>query len=212
MGQPQPDQSSAQWTDPVALDVAFKEYQFLAESTDKITDRRQTVNTLFVSINALFLTGVGYLLLQFFQNIHEALFFLFGFLAIAIITGIVNRAWLKLSESNRRLVDLRIRYLKQLEKQLRHGGVFPVVETPLKPDEVRAGGAHVETTRGTYTLEDILYNPEAKKEPFGFSRAEQRIGRTFTIAYWLGFALAVAAYIVTVLIPMYMPGLQHLHL
>lgn len=198
------------WQTKDASKVAFEEYRFLADSTDRITDRRQTVNTLFVSINALFLTGVGYLLLQFLQNMREAVFFLAGFLAIAIITGIINRAWLRLSESNRRLVDLRIRYLKQLEKHLRHGGAFPVVEIPLKKDEIRAESVNVETTRGTYTLEDVLYNPGAKKEPFGFSRAEQRIGKTFTVAYWVALIIAVVAYVVVVIAPMYIQGFPHL--
>jgi hypothetical protein len=195
------------WQTKDASKVAFEEYRFLADSTDRITDRRQTVNTLFVSINALFLTGVGYLLFQFLQNIREAPFFLLGFVAIAAIMGTINRAWLRLSESNRRLVDLRIRYLKQLEKHLRHGGAFPEVETPLKKDEIRADGAHVETTRGTYTLEDMLYNPDAKKEPFGFSRAEQRIGKTFTVAYWVALFIAIIAYVAVAVLPMYVQPL-----
>jgi hypothetical protein len=208
-GQPQGQPQDA-WQTKDALKVAFEEYRFLADSTDRITDRRQTVNTLFVSINALFLTGVGYLLFQFLQNIREAPFFLLGFVAIAAITGTINRAWLRLSESNRRLVDLRIRYLEQLETHLRHGGAFPEVETPLKKDEIRADGAPFVKTRGTYTLEEVLYNPEAKKEPFGFSRAEQRIGKTFTFAYWLALAIAIIAWVVDVVLPLYVQGFPHL--
>lgn len=181
---------------PEALNYTFQEYQALAVGTDKITDRRQTVNTLFVSINALFLTGLGYLLLQFIQNMGRGgVLFIFGFLVIAIVTTRINRAWLKLSEQNRRLVDLRIRYLKQLEKQLRHGGVFPVVETPLKADETRVEGKNVVVTRGTYTLEDVLYNPDSKTTPFGFSAAEQQIGHTFTAAYWFAFIFSLVVYL-----------------
>lgn len=201
MGQPTSNQAPSGWTNPETLKTAFDEYRFLSESTDDITDRRQTVNTLFVSINALFLTGVGYLLFQFFQSSRDAIPFLIAFLAIAIITSLVNSAWLSLSESNRKLVDLRIRYLKQLEKHLRLGGVFPDVVTPLKDYETRAPGKNVEETRGTYTLEDVLYNPGAKKQPFGFSRAEQRIGRTFTWAYWLGFVFAILTYVYIVVLP-----------
>ena len=210
MEQPPLSQGASDWTNPEALKIAFDEYKFLSEGTDDITDRRQTVNTLFVSINALFLTGVGYLLFQFFQSSHDAIPFLIAFLAISIITSLINSAWLSLSESNRKLVDLRIRYLKQLEKHLRHGGAFPVVEIPLKKDEIRAESVNVETTRGTYTLEDVLYNPGAKKEPFGFSRAEQRIGKTFTVAYWVALIIAVVAYVVVVIAPMYIQGFPHL--
>lgn len=195
------NQGTTDWTNPEALKIAFDEYKFLAEGTDDITDRRQTVNTLFVSINALFLTGVGYLLYQFIQSSRDTVLFLAAFLAIAIITSLINSAWLSLSESNRKLVDLRIRYLKQLEKHLRQGGVFPIVEIPLKEFETRAPEVNVEKTRGTYTLEDVLYNPGARKLPFGFSRAEQRIGRTFTWAYWLAFVFAVAGFVYAVVLP-----------
>lgn len=201
MEQPAPGQGNTDWTNPEALKIAFDEYKFLSESTDDITDRRQTVNTLFVSINALFLTGVGYLLFQFFQSTRDAIPFLFAFLIIVFITSLINSAWLSLSESNRRLVDLRIRYLKQLEKHLRQSDLFPVVETPLKKDETRAPGVNVEMTRGTYTLEDVLYNPGAKKEPFGFTHAEQRIGKTFTWAYRVAFLFAVGAYVYAVVLP-----------
>jgi len=172
------------------------------EGTDKITDRRQTVNTLFVSINALFLTGVGYLLLQSFQSVTHSAWFIVGFLVIAILMTRINTTWLNLSESNRRLVDLRIRYMKQLEKHLRAENVFPVVVVPLKSDEVRVKGIQTETTRGTYTLEDVLYNPDAKHQPLGFSRAEQRVGRAFTAAYWLAFIIAIAAFAVIVGAPL----------
>jgi hypothetical protein len=199
--QPAPGQGTTDWTNPEALKIAFDEYKFLSESTDDITDRRQTVNTLFVSINALFLTGVGYLLFQFFQSTRDALPFLVAFFIIAVITSLINSAWLSLSESNRKLVDLRIRYLKQLEKHLRQSDLFPIVEIPLKDYETRGPGANVEKTRGTYTLEDVLYNPGAKKQPFGFSRAEQRIGKTFTWAYRAAFLLAVFAYVYAVVLP-----------
>jgi hypothetical protein len=201
MSQPTQNQGTTDWTTPEALRIAFEEYKFLSEGTDDITDRRQTVNTLFVSINALFLTGVGYLLYQFIQSSRDTILFLAAFLAVAIITSLINSAWLNLSESNRKLVDLRIRYLKQLEKHLRQSDIFPNVEIPLKKYETRAPEVNVEKTRGTYTLEDVLYNPGAKKQPFGFSRAEQRIGRTFTWAYWFAFLFAGAALLLRIALP-----------
>ncbi|MGH2501725.1 MAG: RipA family octameric membrane protein [Ktedonobacterales bacterium] len=203
MSQPQPMTPDPAWLNPTAQDLAFREYQLLMEGTDKVTDRRQSVNTLFVSINALFLTGVGYLLLQLFQNMNRAIWFIAGFLVISLIMWRINSTWLDLSESNRRLVDLRIRYMKQLEKHLREAQVFPVVEVPLKADEARVEGMQVEKTRGTYTVEDVLYNPDARNQPLGFSRAEQRIGRTFGLAYWVALLIAIAAYIVLALLPHY---------
>src|SRR5512135_3365539 len=65
MGTPAPGGTSP--FDEKRATFAFQEYQMVADDTSKITDRRQTVNTLFVTINALFLTGVGYLLYLYFQ-------------------------------------------------------------------------------------------------------------------------------------------------
>ncbi len=202
--------------------LAFQEYQFVAEDTAKITDRRQTVNTLFVSINAIFLTGVGYLLYLYFQTIEgdvRIFFFSLGFLAIAIITTRINHAWLRLSEQSRKLINLRIRYLERLENFLRDTGYFPVVDTPLKgepadkntekeyeappatfpgsefayPDQAKVKQRWMRT-RGTYSLEEVLYNnPSPKQQPFSFSEAEQRVGHTFTVAYWIAFGASVIA-------------------
>ncbi len=187
--------SASQGAQPLSRDslqASFQEYQALAAGTDKVTDRRQTVNTLFVSINALFLTGVGYLLLQFLESDHQSAWFIVGFFAIALITWRINSAWLKLSEQNRRMVDLRIRYLQQIEKQLRDADFLPTVTVPLKPDEIMADGKDTMATRGTYSLEDVLYSPSAKRPPFSFTRAEQQIGRAFTLSYWLAFIIAIA--------------------
>lgn len=200
-----PEPQDAAWDADTKFGIAFHEYQLLMEGTDKITDRRQTVNTLFVSINALFLTGVGYLLFQSFQSFQKdrnTFWFLFGFLIIAVFMSVINATWLDLSDSNRRLVDLRIRYMKQLEKHLRHAGVFPVVHVPLEVGEGRVPGHLVDTTRGTYTLEDVLYNPETGKPPLSFSRAEQRVGTMLIGAYWLALLFAGAAYIVLVILPL----------
>lgn len=186
--------SASQGAQPLSHDslkASFQEYQALAAGTDKVTDRRQTVNTLFVSINALFLTGVGYLLLQYLQSDHPSPWFILGFLAIAGITSRINKVWLKLSEQNRRMVDLRIRYLKQIEAQLRDAGFLPMVTVPLRPEEIMADGKDSMTTRGTYSLEDVLYSPSAKRQAFSFTRAEQQIGHAFTWSYWVAFIVAI---------------------
>lgn len=191
-----------------SLQASFQEYQALAEGTDKVTDRRQTVNTLFVSINALFLTGVGYLLLQYLSSQSASGWFILGFVAIAWITTRLNSVWLKLSEQNRRMVSLRIRYLKEIEKQLRDSNFLPMVTVPLYDDEVMTDGEHSMTTRGTYTLEDVLYSPNAKRPAFSFTNAEQQIGHAFTWAYWIALiaAIAVGASHVLVSLGYHLPG------
>lgn len=161
----------------------------MAEDTARLSDRRQVVNTLFVSINALFLSGIGYLFLQIVQRQTRLLVAAVAFLFVAIGASLLNRAWLRLSEQSRRLVDLRIRYLKALEALMREGGAFASVQVPLKADERATPDQATLTTRGAYTLEDVLYRPQAKHANFGFSRAEQMVGRTFTTAYWVAVIL-----------------------
>jgi hypothetical protein len=225
MGMPAPGGSPEHDHTHKQASLAFDEYKMVAEDTAKITDRRQTVNTLFVTINALFLTGVGYLLylsFQFASGDSHIFLFALGFLAIALITSIFNRSWLRLSEQSRKLIDLRIRYLEQLEAFLRSTNYFPTFDTPLKgmdpkqdkeyegvpptfPGAERthpdAGGTPKRwmTIRGTYSLEEVLYNnPNPEFKVFGFSRAEQRVGRTFTAAYWVAFAVTALAILVQI--------------
>lgn len=229
--------------------LAFDEYKLVAEDTARISDRRQTVNTLFVSINALFLTGVGYLLYKYGQSYGDGLhltFFTAGFLVIAVLTRMINRSWLRLSDQYSKLINLRIRYLEKLEAFLRDTGYFPTFEVPLKGMDpvadadyeapplamnsavtthtsaaaetefkklVDASAANMALkkygdvkppqpqrwmdTRGTYTLEEVLYNnPKPGFKVFGFTKAEQQVVRAFGVAYWLAFWASLAGIVV----------------
>lgn len=206
--------------DEDGLDATFDEYKFVAEDTSKLSDRRQTVNNLFVTINVLFVTGGGYLLTQFTtSNQHFALFWYVGGLAaIAIIATLLNSSWMHLTENSRRLIDLRFRYLRSLEAKIRDtkGTFFTPTQTPLNgidprtrdyelqsddfPGEVivvkdsKGRDRRVAVTRGTYTLEDVLYgNPNG---PIGFSKVEKRVTLTFIWTYWVGFVFASALAII----------------
>lgn len=113
---------------------AFNEYQMLVEDMAKLSDRRQMINTLFVTINTIFLTGVGYLLYklgQAYGDNTQVLFFAIGFLVIAALTTVFNNAWRRIGGQYSNLVNLRVRYLKQLEVFMRASGFFPVFETSL---------------------------------------------------------------------------------
>lgn len=211
-------QMGADWRNPAVFDVAFQEYQHLMEGTDRATDRRQTVNTLFVSINALFLTGVGYLLFQFIHEVgkldtRSACLYIAGFLVIVVIMHRINGAWHRLSDQNRRLVDLRIRYMKRIEESMRAATTFFLtVEVTLKDDEdhadakpasAEAGAKRTLTTRGAYSLEDVLYsNPNPTAKTFGFTAAEQQIESAFTLSYWLALIVSILAYAATLAAPL----------
>lgn len=209
MAVPQPGQPNQQ-PGATELDMTFREYHALVESTDRITERREAINTLFVSINALFLTGVGYLLLQFLKSrtsLLESALFVLGFLTIALITMRVNGRWHNISEQYRRLVNLRIRYMIQLENRLRTSEMFPSVSIELTKDEKRSDGVTSISGRGVYTIEDeALYSPKVVKSPPSVSKAEQQIARAFTFAYWTALVFAVVVLVVYDLLPIFLNG------
>ena len=106
--------------------------------------------------------------------------------------------WLRLSEQNRRLLNLRLRYLVALEKHLAQSEYFPSVTISLRPYEMREGQSSDKATftgLGIYTIEgETLYHPTAKNKPFGFADAEVCVGRLFMAAYWAAFLIAGILY------------------
>jgi hypothetical protein len=193
-------------------DATFEEYKFVAEDTAKLTDRRQTVNNLFITLNVLFITGGGYLLSQVLTGAKQdtSLFWYVGGMgAIAIIATLLNDTWLRLTDYSRRLINLRFRYLEALETRLRgmKDTFFTDVDTPLKGTDPKLRDSELPPpnypgavitvndkrwvrTRGTYTVEEVLYgNP---KSPMSFSALEKRVTWTFIIAYWASFLLTLS--------------------
>lgn len=194
--------TDAAWDREETISYAFKEYELLVENTARVSEARQSFSSLYISVvNLGFLTGVGYLLLQFFQGGANSPWVLGGLFVIAVMLTTINTSWLKLSEQNRRLLNLRIRYLEELEARLAAAGVFPPVEIKLKADEIGADGKDTYVGRGTYTIEHSMYLPGAKRIPYGFTQAEETIGRLFTRVYWLAFLVAVACFAYVVLLP-----------
>jgi hypothetical protein len=161
----------------MASDVRFKEYQALIEDTAKISDRRQTTNNIFVSLNVLFLTGLGLLFLQ--SGPHLSSWWVAGIFAIVTFIAItLNNNWLDQIEKSRRLVSLRIRYLEGLEDSLRASGEFEnITVQPEKGGTPQAG-------RGVYTFERMsLYSGSDPR--LGFTRSERALGITFNAIYLL---------------------------
>lgn len=186
------------WAERKAITVAFKEYELLVENTAKVSDNRQALSSLYISVvNFGFLTGAGYLVLQFFQRDVTLETLVGGLFAIAVLITAINQTWLRLSEQNRKLLNLRLRYLVELEKHLAQSSIFPPVEIKLRPEEIGSDGKDTFSGRGTYTIEKILYPPDAKSAAFGFSQAEERIGNIFLMTHWLAFSIAAIAYLIT---------------
>ncbi len=55
-------------------DFIFDEYKHVIENTAKLSDRRQTINDIFVGLNSLFLTAVVALLTYLINDLHLTTF------------------------------------------------------------------------------------------------------------------------------------------
>ncbi len=209
MNQPPQPSSSGSSQQPDTLDFMFREYHLLMEGTDKITDRRQTVNTLFVSINALFLTGVGYMLMQSLKDltsVTNSLLYIVGFLIIAFIATSINHRWLKLSGQYSNLVNLRIRYLTAMEEYLRSHGAFPQITIPLRKDEYAPNTPATKTSRGTYSFEEVIYVPAVTKKTLSFTDSEKQISHLFTASYWIVVTFALVGVFTLEILPKLIAG------
>ena len=54
--------TGTQFPEGPRLSMLFDQYKLLVDSSDKLVARRQTVNTFFLSINALLLSTVGFII------------------------------------------------------------------------------------------------------------------------------------------------------
>ncbi len=153
--------------------LRFEEYNNVIEQTAKLSDRRQTINDIFVGINSLFLTGLGYLFttLQLTNWYPTALF---G--AVAVLATLMNVTWRRLNENYRILIEKRLGYARQIESGLQSFGLLA--------DSHLADGKKMPTF-GVLHQEDSLYGSETEKPRirFGFSVLEQGLIRVFRYSY-----------------------------
>jgi len=91
----------------------FEEYKLFVEDTARFTDRRQTVNNIYVAVNSILLGASGLLLGQFFSENNWQ-----GLLAVLIaFAGIVIcLQWIQLIGKYKTLVAFRIRHLRKMEE------------------------------------------------------------------------------------------------
>ena len=54
--------TGTQFSEGGRLSILFDQYKLFVDSSDKLVARRQTVNTFFLSINALLLSAVGFII------------------------------------------------------------------------------------------------------------------------------------------------------
>lgn len=163
-----PDRTASPWD----------QYPFLIEDTARLSDRRQTVNTLYLSANSLLLGALAILIQQSkFQSVAIVLV-----VAVIAWAGVVICAdWRRLIANYRELLKLRFRLLNELESR---PDFFYLVKTFQRENEE-------------------LYNPESKKRNpslglFGFSAVEEKIPGVFQFLYICGFLIAAALTVLVV--------------
>ena len=97
-----------------SLAILLEQYKLYVELTDKISERRQTVNTFFLSLNSILITGLMIFLTQVGGAQTNCIWIL-----IAIVTGIVACAtWRRLIRSYGELNAGRFQVIHLLESRL----------------------------------------------------------------------------------------------
>ncbi len=103
--------------------MLFEHYKILAQSSEQLASRRQTVNGFFLSLNTFMLAGMGFIFKESFElyyHEHHRIMKLM-FLAIALsITGLViDLNWSRLIESYGKLLQAQVHVMEALERHCR---------------------------------------------------------------------------------------------
>jgi hypothetical protein len=140
-------------------DKIFEQYQLMVEDTARLTDRRQTINNIYLSANSLLLGGIALLAQQSGVKNLADLFLVF----LLVCAGMVLCFdWSRLIESYRKLLALRFDLLKKIEGR----ADFPA---PIQ----------------TYTEEEVLYPSDPGLRRFGFTKVEVNLPLVFITLYVL---------------------------
>jgi hypothetical protein len=184
----------------------FQYYLALIEDTTKLSDRRQTANDLFVGLNVVIFTGMGVL----FYGSHLKSWWVTGlYAAITVLALCLNSTWLRLNGRYRRLISLRIKYMTQLETELKAQDIFvlyPERDGKKMSQEQRLPGDAVrQTTQGStqpLTQPSGIFAVEYEHLyyrgwHFGFAQLERTLILIFMVAYVLAtLGVGVATYLI----------------
>lgn len=154
---------------PTSTSDPFSQYQVLIEDSARLSDRRQTVNNIYVSANSL-LIGALALLIQVGGFKSALIGLLTVIIAVAGFTLCID--WRRLILNYRDLLRVRFTLLHDLEAR-------PDFPFPIK----------------TYHREDETvysqHNARKRISFFGFSRVETRIPVVFMALYSIGAAVVI---------------------
>ena len=171
-------------TSQEAMKVRFEEYQSIYDNTTSLSERRQSINNLFVGINTLFLTAFGYLIINLpLQPWWPSI--VFTIVTAPVIA--INIIWYRLNHRYKNLINVRIIYLKALEDYLQTQG-FAALPITFPRDKHRNPPANVPssvTLVGIHNFEDDKTGELQRRlgPIFGFSSLEQGIIQVFVITY-----------------------------
>ena len=94
--------------------VLFEQYKLFVDSSEKLVARRQTVNTLFLSINALLISAAGFMV----KDIPQQGIAFAGVLALGLAGILMCLTWRTLVRSYRQLNTGKFTVIHALEQHL----------------------------------------------------------------------------------------------
>jgi hypothetical protein len=107
----------------------FSEYKQLAQDSARISDRRETINNIYLSVNSVLLGAIALLVQQ--GGLKDVVFSAVAvFIAIAGLA--ITRDWKKLVHNYRELLRLRFEALKELEQREDFPGVVKIYQRETK--------------------------------------------------------------------------------
>lgn len=199
----------------LAEQLLFQEYALVVDETAKLSDRRQTVNDIYIGLNVLFLTAMGVA----FVSSHLQSWWVTAICGlIAVFTTLFNTFWYRTVNRYQNLVRARYRYLRGIERKMQQQwpAIFPAIALPAKeppasqplsplPPGAPSAAAHEFdlAVRGIYLFEDALREISKKQRQrnpvvFGFARLEKGTIIVLSSAYWLIAGLiALATYLIS---------------
>lgn len=148
---------------PVGEFGTWDVYPLFVNDTSRISDRRQTANTLYLSINSLLVGGIAFLAQQ---SGLASVSLLIVQVVIAIAGLFLTRQWLAVLELYRRLLAFRYEKLRALE--------------------------NTEGFPGAIKMFQVEYTESGDKKIFGFTRIEGFVPRLFRVLYIVGTLLLIA--------------------
>lgn len=149
----------------------YDEYKMLVEDTARFTDRRQSVSTLYTSINTIFLAALSIVISDFGElGIHEFL----GSLVMIVAGILTSISWRTYILNYKELIKLRFTVLKEMEQDK---GMEKSVKIYAREEE------------------DIYNDPEEKGL---FAVIEKKLPETFIGIYIFASVVVVVSAVVSI--------------